>query len=84
MVDELHRFSPAYLAQYILMLPLNLIPVVGTAAFLIIQGRKAAPSYHSRYFQLKGFSSAQKESYLKENQAGYVGYVQKLPSGYRS
>ena len=47
------KFTPKALIRYIMYLPLNFIPVVGTAIFVVLQGKKFGPSVHSRYFQLK-------------------------------
>ncbi|EJD07451.1 uncharacterized protein FOMMEDRAFT_100704 [Fomitiporia mediterranea MF3/22] len=74
LTKPLQKFSPAGIAQYLFMLPLNLIPVVGTAVFLILQGRKIAPSYHARYYQLKEFDDARREYFIKENKGGYVAF----------
>jgi len=68
------RVSPAAIAEYLIMLPLNLIPFVGTAAFLILQGRKTAPSYHARYFQLKGFSDDQRNAFIAERKGSYIAF----------
>lgn len=68
-----NRFSPSSITQYIIMLPLNLVPVVGTAAFLVLQGRKMGPSFHSRYFQLKGFNDDQRKDFIKQNKGAYIG-----------
>ena len=71
----LSRVSPSGIAQQLLMLPLNLIPIVGTAVFLVLQGKKIAPSYHARYYQLKGFSDAQRVSFVEHNKGGYIAYA---------
>jgi hypothetical protein len=42
------KFTPKALIRYIIYLPLNLIPVVGTVAFVIIQGRTRGYSVHNR------------------------------------
>ncbi len=61
--------------EYVLLLPLNLIPVVGTLAFFVIQGRLNGPGWHARYFQLKGFDEAARNNWVKERKGGYVAYV---------
>lgn len=38
-----NRFSTAGFARYLVTLPLNFIPGVGTAIFLVLNGRKAGP-----------------------------------------
>lgn len=47
------QFAPTSIVRYLLQLPLNFIPVVGTAMFIVLQGRRVGPKVHSRYFQLK-------------------------------
>jgi hypothetical protein len=56
----LQRFSPQAVVRYLLTLPLNFIPAIGTILFIVLNGRNAGPRYMSRYFQLKG-KSAEKE-----------------------
>lgn len=66
------RFSPEAIIRYLIYLPLNFIPVVGTVIFVILQGRKAGPAAHARYFQLKGMSSHQKEDFIEQRKAAYT------------
>ena len=60
--------------RYLLTLPLNFIPVVGTAFFLGYNGYKSGPSYHARYFQLKGMSSEQREKHIEARKGAYTGF----------
>lgn len=69
------KFTPQALVRYFMYLPLNLIPVVGTIAFVVLQGRKNGPNANSRYFQLKGMNSSQKDKFVEERQGAYTGYV---------
>ena len=66
------KFAPNALIRYLMYLPLNFIPVVGTVMFVILQGRRAGPAAHARYFQLKGWNSSQKEKHIQEYQAPYT------------
>ncbi|KAF2146251.1 uncharacterized protein K452DRAFT_263928 [Aplosporella prunicola CBS 121167] len=68
------RFSPDAIIRYIIYLPLNFIPVVGTVLFVILQGRKAGPNAHTRYFQLKGMNNRQKEEYIEQRKAAYTSF----------
>ena len=70
------KFAPDALIRYFLYLPLNFIPVVGTIAFVILQGRRAGPAAHARYFQLKGWSDSQKRKHIEESKAAYTRYVE--------
>jgi hypothetical protein len=67
------KFTPQAIIRYFMYLPLNLIPVVGTAIFMLLQGKKYGPNAHSRYFQLKGMSKTQQEKYVQERQGAYTG-----------
>lgn len=62
------------IARYLILLPLNFIPVFGTVVFLILNARNVGPAQHSRYFQLKGFSDTERSDFIKRNQGGYVGF----------
>jgi len=66
------KFTPSAIIRYIMYLPLNFIPVLGTVAFVILQGKKNGPQAHSRYFQLKGMSGPQKERHVEEKKAAYT------------
>ena len=66
------KFAPKALIRYVLYLPLNFIPVVGTVMFVILQGRRAGPAAHERFFQLKGWNSSQRERHVREYQAPYT------------
>lgn len=68
------RFAPSAIIKYFLYLPLNFIPVVGTAVFILAQGRSRGPSAHERYFQLKGMSKSQKEQWVSEKQGAYTSF----------
>lgn len=69
------KFSPNALIRYFLYLPLNFIPVVGTVIFILLQGRRAGPGLHSRYFQLKGWTDAQKHRHVEERKGAYTRSV---------
>ncbi|KAB8303012.1 hypothetical protein EYC80_006317 [Monilinia laxa] len=68
------KYSFGGLVRYLMYLPLNLIPVVGTVVFVGLQGRQRGEGVHSRYFQLKGWSGAQKEAWLKEHSGAYTSF----------
>lgn len=42
------RFTPTALIRYVMYLPLNFIPVVGTVIFVLLQGRTRGNSVHTR------------------------------------
>jgi hypothetical protein len=41
-------FSPKALVRYVMYLPLNFIPVMGTVVFILLQGRSRGNSAHDR------------------------------------
>ncbi|KAK7227151.1 hypothetical protein V2G26_015154 [Clonostachys chloroleuca] len=49
-------WSVIQIVELIVFLPLNLVPWVGTPAFIIITGTRLGKLAHYRWFQLKGFS----------------------------
>lgn len=73
-MKPLNKFSPGQFIQYLALLPLNLIPVVGTVAFIIAQGRKSGPGFHTRYYQLKGVTGDRKEEEIKRRRGSYIAF----------
>ena len=69
------KFTPNALIRYVMYLPLNFIPVVGTVIFVILQGKRAGPTAHSRYYQLKGWNDTQKQKHIEEYRAAYTRLV---------
>lgn len=67
--------KPRTLLRSLLYLPLNLIPVVGTALYIAVQGKRTGPGLHTRYFQLKGWNSQQREEWVTKHRGAYTGYV---------
>lgn len=68
------RFSPKALVRYVMYLPLNFIPVVGTVAFILINGRSRGQSAHDRYFQLKRWSASKRSDWLAQHVGPYTAY----------
>lgn len=68
------KFTPAAMIRYLLYLPLNFIPVVGTVVFILLQGKRAGPTAHTRYFQLKQWNKAQQEKHIEQYRGAYTGY----------
>lgn len=69
----LAKLSPRALLRSLIYLPLNLIPVVGTALYITVQGKRVGPSLHERYFQLKGWNAQQRDDWVEKNQEAYTG-----------
>ncbi|TQV93319.1 protein family CysZ [Cordyceps javanica] len=68
------KFGPKAMIRYLLYLPLNFIPIVGTVAFVFLQGRNRGRSIHERYFQLKKWSNAQKTRWVDTNVGAYTSF----------
>ena len=62
--------------RYLITLPLNFVPILGTVVFLFVNGRRAGPGWHVRYYQLKGYTSTQQKDFISKHRADYDGYVQ--------
>lgn len=69
----LARLNPRVLLRSLLYLPLNLIPVVGTVLYIFMQGKRAGPGLHARYFQLKGWTTTEREEWVANNRGSYTG-----------
>lgn len=72
LVKPLQAFSKDGMMRYMLTLPLNMIPAVGTVLFLLYNGHNSGPGWHSRYFQLKGFSKNQRAVFVEKRAAEYT------------
>ncbi|KAK3176108.1 hypothetical protein OEA41_007430 [Lepraria neglecta] len=70
----LQKFTPKALIRYLMYLPLNFIPVVGTMIFVVLQGKRAGPAAHARYFQLKQWNSNQRQKHIEEYKAAYTSF----------
>uniref|UniRef100_A0A1Y1KW44 Outer spore wall protein RRT8 n=1 Tax=Photinus pyralis TaxID=7054 RepID=A0A1Y1KW44_PHOPY len=68
------KFSPTAIIRYIMYLPLNFIPVVGTAMFLFLQARTRGTLVHGRYFQLKNWSASQRREWLEKHTGAYTAF----------
>lgn len=66
------KFAPKAIIRYLLYLPLNFIPVVGTIIFIVLQGKRNGPAAHWRYFQLKEWSRRQQQVFIEQNRGGYT------------
>ncbi|KAJ3890616.1 hypothetical protein GG344DRAFT_49110 [Lentinula edodes] len=70
----LNRFSKDGLIRYIISLPLNSLPVVGTIVFLFYNGLKAGPRYHERYFKLKGLNVQERQTSVERMRGAYTAF----------
>lgn len=60
--------------RYLISLPLNTIPGIGTAMFLAYNGEKQGPGYHARYFELKGWDKQVREEFVHQRKAEYTAF----------
>jgi hypothetical protein len=67
-------FSFRQIAEFILFLPLNLIPVVGTPFFLVLTGARAGPFHHWRYFKLLGLTKKERKEAIRRREWKYTWY----------
>ena len=51
-----------------------MIPGVGTALFILLQGRNFGPLAHGRYFQLKNMSKTQQSEWVSVRRAAYTSF----------
>jgi len=68
------RFTPSAIIRYVMYLPLNFIPVVGTVMFILLQGKRSGPSAHHRYFQLKGMNKQRQEEWVEKRRGAYTSF----------
>lgn len=67
-------FSLRQILEFIILLPLNFIPVAGTPMFLIITGYRAGPFHHWRYFKLLNFTKKERNAFVKDRQLKYTWF----------
>ncbi|KAG9244885.1 hypothetical protein BJ878DRAFT_567179 [Calycina marina] len=67
-------FSFRQIIEFILFLPLNLIPIFGSPAFLLITGARAGPLHHWRYFKLRGLSKKERNKEIKGRRVKYMWF----------
>ncbi|KAF8906047.1 hypothetical protein CPB84DRAFT_1676129 [Gymnopilus junonius] len=74
LTQPLSRFSKEGTMRYVLSLPLNSIPGIGTAFFLLYNGIKAGPSFHARYFQLKDYDKTARDAFVESKRGAYTAF----------
>lgn len=71
---EYSPFSFRQIFEFILFLPLNFIPVVGTPLFLILTGYRAGPLHHWRYFKLHELTRKERNAEIQSRRWKYTWY----------
>ncbi|KAL2020221.1 hypothetical protein VTK56DRAFT_8647 [Thermocarpiscus australiensis] len=70
----LSRWNVNELIRYVMYLPLNFVPVIGTATFLLLRGRSRGESVHERYFQLKDWSTSKASKWVEDHKGPYTAF----------
>lgn len=72
--SPLQKFSPEAVIKYLVSIPLNMVPAIGTILFVTLNGRRAGPRFLARYFQLKGYSGQQKDQQVQEKTGSLTAF----------
>lgn len=67
-------FSFRQIAEFVLCLPINFIPIVGVPIFLFITGRTAGPLQHWRYFSLMGLVRKERKKEVGKRRWQYTWF----------
>jgi len=67
-------FSFRQIIEFVLLLPVTLVPWVGAPIFLILTGYRAGPFHHWRYFKMLGFSKKERKQYIEKRQLKYTWF----------
>lgn len=65
-------FSLRQILEFIVLLPLNFIPVAGTPMFLVLTGYRGGPFHHWRYFQLLDLPKEERKAFVSRRQLQYT------------
>lgn len=71
---EYQPWSLVQIAELIFCLPLNLVPYVGTPAFIMITGSRLGKLSHHRWFKLRGLSKRDIKIELKRRRWEYLWF----------
>ena len=67
-------FSLRQIVEFVVLLPLNFIPVGGTVAFVVLTGYRAGPLQHWRYFRLLDFNKKERNAFVKTRKLTYTWF----------
>lgn len=67
-------FSIRQIVEFIVFLPLNLIPFVGTPLFLVLTGYRAGPLHHWRYFKLLEYTKKERKKFVRARKLRYAWF----------
>ena len=71
---EYQPWSFVQIVELIVFLPLNLIPYVGTPAFIIITGARLGKLSHYRWFKLRGLDRQERKKELSDRVWDYIWF----------
>ncbi len=71
---EYQPWSLIQIVELVVFLPLNLIPYVGTPAFIIITGARLGKLSHYRWFKLRGLDKKQIKKELRDRAWDYTWF----------
>ncbi|KDQ58363.1 hypothetical protein JAAARDRAFT_128429 [Jaapia argillacea MUCL 33604] len=74
MVSPLQGFTYDGVVRYLVTLPVNFVPVIGSVVFVLFNGSRQGPTYHARYFQLKGLTKAQRQEFVEKRRPEYTAF----------
>jgi len=63
------------IALWLVTLPLNFIPVVGSLVFCYINGKAIVPDIHSRYFDMKRMTADERKDWIRMRQPDYTVFA---------
>ncbi|MBE3047332.1 EI24 domain-containing protein [Candidatus Bathyarchaeota archaeon] len=67
-------WSIKQMVELVVCLPLNLIPVVGTPAFILITGSRLGKLAHHRWFQLRGLDKKETKAEIRKRSWEYLWF----------
>lgn len=67
-------FSFRQIFEFILLLPLNFVPIAGVPLFLLLTGYRAGPLQHWRLFKLRGLSKKERNKETKKRKLKYTWF----------
>ncbi len=71
-------FSFRQIVEFVIFLPLNLIPYIGVPIFLLLTGARAGPFAHWRYFKLRGLTKKERNKEIRQRRWKYTWFVNLL------
>ncbi|KAF9134633.1 hypothetical protein BGW39_006398 [Mortierella sp. 14UC] len=63
------------IALWLVTLPLNFVPVVGSLVFCYINGKAIVPDIHRRYFDMKKMTEEERKVWIQKRQADYTAFA---------